>query len=1129
LTTGTADTIVGTAGSDTITGLVATAGTTYQTTDVIIDQSSTDNDTFNLTSNDTVTLGTVSGVENVNITINSTDSTDAVDTRNMTGVEVLTVTRGNLTVGGSTIAGNKQVNVDYLDSTKVAKVVVGAGTTIVDVDQTANTATDSKAGAVVDASVATGNVTVTGAATLDASASTGVVTVQSINAAVTDENAKAVSITANNAATIVTNTNTELLTGAITINAAKASSVTVDNATGGVTMTAGTTSTADTTIRVDNIDASGATITTGTGSSTAADKQITLDLDGTALTTDTATVSAAGYVSVDSLGTGANLVETLSLSGNGAAVTYAMTADSASTSYTLTGSQSVTVQNTAANFAVATLTDSTTAGTTTAKVTTVATADLSGIAADVILLSDTGTSATMTVATGANIQLGADQTTAFAIAGKTANATVNLAMADDTAANGTTIELTVAAFTASSNVKTLNLDATVGRFTATGVTLDTTGSDATTLNIAGTKNVTLGNAAAKTIAAADFTGALSVTSHIAAATAISITSGSGDDSITANDSDGTTSTVYTVNAGDGTNTIIITDAQTASSFTTGSGDDTFTVTDTEAYVIVTGAGNDSVSVAGDSDSIIAMGDGTTDALTLAAADLTDNTNFAYTGVEKITTAAGGTVKISAAQFAGDNSFQLLGTSATADILRVTGEVNAATETAGVTIDASSITFASTQLAKLELEGTSDFADTITGSAKNDTIIATKGADVISGGDGTDTYDATALDNVKEVSTATNSSTGVAINLSASAVTNTTILGTTVGYTADAVTTVASNTVAYLYSSSDTTNSAVVQTLSSIENAIGSDGADYIVGSVGANTITGGAGNDYILGGLGNDTFVIASGTDTIADLGDSDVFTIAATAAMTATATRDFTATSSTVNLGSAAADAQITAAAGIDIDMTLATVGTASTDGFKLIGGGTGVSILKGSTGDDTITAGAGGATITGGAGADTITGAAGVDTITFAATGALNGADTIATFAVAADILDFSAFALTAGSFNSTAVAVANTGNITATNKVTMLNGTTEGDIDGASEIAAFFGTDAGTGTQALDIASGGKAIILSGDASGATDSMRIWYVNDSVDGTAGTINAADVVLVGTIATFDLDTVGSANFTLA
>jgi len=336
-----------------------------------------------------------------------------------------------------------------------------------------------------------------------------------------------------------------------------------------------------------------------------------------------------------------------------------------------------------------------------------------------------------------------------------------------------------------------------------------------------------------------------------------ITSGSGDDSVTVKDTD----IAYTVDLGDGDNTLTVTGLAAGSNLVMGAGSDTVNLNSAAAVAIATGAGNDTVIVGNvQTDAIILMGDGTADELRFAnAVDLSANVNYAATGVEQVTLGATGTTKISAAAFAQDNAFKLVGTD-TSYVLHV---LNTST-TAGTTIDASSVTFASTQNAGLTLEG-NKYKDTITGSAKVDTIVGSAGGDVVDGGAGLDTFNAVNLDSVKEVSTAANSSSGVVINLGTTAVASTDVLAKISGYSG--VSSVAANTVAYVYSASDATNSDVVTTLTSIENATGSDGADYIVASAAGSVIDGGAGNDYIKLGAGADTVIsgtTAASADTIA-------------------------------------------------------------------------------------------------------------------------------------------------------------------------------------------------------------------------------------------------------------------------
>ena len=83
----------------------------------------------------------------------------------------------------------------------------------------------------------------------------------------------------------------------------------------------------------------------------------------------------------------------------------------------------------------------------------------------------------------------------------------------------------------------------------------------------------------------------------------------------------------------------------------------------------------------------------------------------------------------------------------------------------------------------------------------------------------------------------------------------------------------------------------------------------------------------------------------------------------------------------------------------------------------------------------------------------------------------------------------------------------------------------VDEIAEIAALI---QGNG-DAMYITSGGKGIVIGGDDSDALSSAMIYFVNDSLGANVGTIEADDVVLVGTIATFDLDTLTIANFVFA
>ena len=150
----------------------------------------------------------------------------------------------------------------------------------------------------------------------------------------------------------------------------------------------------------------------------------------------------------------------------------------------------------------------------------------------------------------------------------------------------------------------------------------------------------------------------------------------------------------------------------------------------------------------------------------------------------------------------------------------------------------------------------------------------------------------------------------------------------------------------------------------IEKAIGGAGNDTLI-AVGNNTLTGGAGAD---------TFNITLGTNTITDLGNgADILTVSPGAIVWATAYGNVTATSSTINNGTAYINAN-----GHTVDLASA----GGSNGWTMYNTSpTGVTLV-GSAHNDTIyggwAAGMGNDTLTGGAGADMFSILSGTNTIT-------------------------------------------------------------------------------------------------------------------------------------------------------
>src|SRR5436190_14289111 len=70
------------------------------------------------------------------------------------------------------------------------------------------------------------------------------------------------------------------------------------------------------------------------------------------------------------------------------------------------------------------------------------------------------------------------------------------------------------------------------------------------------------------------------------------------------------------------------------------------------------------------------------------------------------------------------------------------------------------------------------------------------------------------------------------------------------------------TVSLAIATAQNTDGAGTDTLSSIENLVGSAYADTLTGDSGDNVLVGGSGNDALNGGAGNDTLDGGDGTDT---------------------------------------------------------------------------------------------------------------------------------------------------------------------------------------------------------------------------------------------------------------------------
>ena len=219
---------------------------------------------------------------------------------------------------------------------------------------------------------------------------------------------------------------------------------------------------------------------------------VDVDLDGTAGTSDSVSVSGKGAVALD-LTDGAQLVEKVTLSGNGAAVTYAITnATAASQTYTVTGDQDVTLSGATTAFNAAKFSDTSTAGSTYLKVTSGA-ADLDisqwGVLSGGVEIAGTLTTGAVLAPSGATIKISADQ-----------NADISFDTNDGTTSSSLTLDIDndSTAKISTTDIDTLTID--TGTSALSLEELDASDNDAA-VSIAGTNDVTFTNA----VAAGDLT------------------------------------------------------------------------------------------------------------------------------------------------------------------------------------------------------------------------------------------------------------------------------------------------------------------------------------------------------------------------------------------------------------------------------------------------------------------------------------------------------------------------------------------------------------------------------------------------------------------------------------------------
>jgi Ca2+-binding RTX toxin-like protein len=1156
-TSATPDALQGASGNDVFTGVAGTLAAT----DSIRDGFTTDNDSLTITDTDgTIGQFTVQNIENVNLNINSLTANVNVDATNFTGVSNLTVSRGDITIGGATLTGASQVDVIALDATDVAKVTTAGTVGIVNVTQA------TKSGVVIDADNATGAVTVVGAATVNA-AGMGVGDTLTVTAGTNAqmggtaalravENAKAVTVDTNAAiVTIANGAGTGVFTGVINVTAPAATAVTIPAASGGATVSAAGSSTNGVDIR--GIDASGATVTTTVNqAATAAAQIIDLAAVNTASVTATATVSALGNVALDT-GAATDAIDTLTLSGNGGAVTYTITSTSGTTE-TINATSDVTVAGNEAIFAGNTVTGA-------AAINLASTSTAGTIAAGLWSATEIGVAFNnannaITAAAGQNYELTVNQTGLdFDYGATVVDQDITITAGDVNGTSTAVGTLTLGALDVTSGTATsgtVSIIANESNLTATSVTAATTQD----ITITGDEDVNLGTVA--TANSINSQGSTGNTTATLGAAAKSISSGSGTDTIVLSGN-----RIHTVDSGAGVDTLTITSTAATSTINAGAGDDAITVTDVDQYVVLGGDGADNVNV-GVAAGATLMGGAGSDTLTITTGGVTLAAGFLTNSVENLNlSASNGTTAFTSTQFAGLAGAKITGNTAT-DVLQVTATA------AGGAMDYSGLTktTGSTQTVNYVLGAG---ADTVTGtSAFSETFIMNdlKGVDSIAGGAGTGNIDALSSNDTtyKEVSTS-NTSTGIIVNLGDAAVTGVDILSGAASHLADGVTSVNGGTITQLYGAADTTkvNSNVVDTVSGIENFTSSDaaGIEYVVGTSGNNVISVGAGADYVDGGSGNDTITGAAGIDKLVGGDGDDTFIYVATADLVASSA---VVDSITGGLGSLDAisisnngGSTFTIASGDDLArisgveiikatgasdtiITITSHADAHIDGFRTIdlstdtdatannvidasNTTTGGLTLKGSAGIDTITGTGAVDTIVGGGGADIINGGAGADVIQEAFGG--EGVDAI-TFVVGVggDVIDLTGTSdIAGGAVDADGfLLLAGTAAVSIIDGLTVINGANATAVDAgailtAAEIATFLGDMNGGGTGTLKVSMGAASdvgyIVVEGQANGSVLARVTGGANTTID-------AADITILATFASRESEDFIAANF---
>lgn len=707
--TTSADTILGTVHNDTITGTFATIAAG----DLILDTSSTDNDTFTMTLTAQNAALRVTGIENVNADWNAY-GTAGIDATNITGATITGTSSkvgflGSMTVtaaGANTVvAGSGMIGTMTVNGITAGTVEGGVARTIVAASANTAAATDT---VVINAGTSTTSVTATDFKTMTVDAGTATTisltdTATGVKTALDTANVTfGADVTLNNDVDVLTLTGSAADKTVTLVNtAAGVKSIDVAG-TNNVTISVADASAAINTQMTAITKSSTGTLTYKTGATTTGAANLT----GIAADSFVFTSTVGNVMTVNS---GANVT----LQANGGAATAFATGAGTADTLTLNLSTNQTAL-------IATSTETTTINIAADAVTNAADVTLTAVNAGtntVVLNTANDIAATLTAATvdatGVTADLTLNQT-----AGETG---VNMTMSGGSAIN------------------------TVG-FTATTANSNYVGQDArdvvTFANTTGSATAVVGN------------GNNSITANGVTLGDLVVIAGSGNDTVSAtalvSTSAGTTDDAanVTLDLGNGNNTATLT-------ITAGATGGAGAVNHGANVVVTTGSGTDSVVLTATTtayDNInLTLGDGT-DTLTLkgGSANLTLGTVTA-TGLDVIkiddtaadgatvnaTLVSGKTMTFTSANTDGlnDDVLTIVNTATTASTVDLRGLTLDRTVDTGV---ASTVITGSNSAVAETIYGTA-FADAITAQAGTNTIYGGAGKDTLVGGAGTDTY------------------------------------------------------------------------------------------------------------------------------------------------------------------------------------------------------------------------------------------------------------------------------------------------------------------------------------------------------------------------------------------------------